>query len=144
MAFDELRFLSRIKAKPGAFFGEPSLTGLRDLLTGMEWGAKIVQKSAGLPENRLFPVFLSGFLPWYERRYKKDGYSTSCWGHMLYVSFGLEWRAFEFCFHCFEEYLTQELGLSLPPAEPWPEPWPEPKPEETNDTGEETACSAPS
>ena len=140
MAFDELRFLSRVKAMSGAFFGEPSLTGLRYMLTGMDWGAKTVQQSAELPENGLFPVFLGGFLPWYERRYKKDGYSTSCWSHMLYVSFGLERSAFEFCFSCFEEYLAQELGLSLPPAEPWPEP----RPEKTSATEEETACSTPS
>ena len=118
MAFDELQFLSNIRERPGMFFGEPSLIGLRDLLDGMEWGARIARENAGLPTERLFPIFLDGFLPWYERCCKKDQYSASCWSHMLYVSFSLDGKAFNLCFELFEKYLKQELGLSLPPAEP--------------------------
>ena len=112
VTFDELALLSKIKTKPGLYFGRPSLKSLRDMLGGMSYAFSV----CGQPDA-LF--YFSHFTKWYNAQLmEKDKNGYACWwNYILYISGGFDDQAFFNFFRAFEKYLMDVHKLTLPPSD---------------------------
>lgn len=110
--FDELRFLAEVKARPGMYFGRPSLQSLADQLWGMEYAFSYCTDESPIKYFWLFTK-------WYEKEVVKDqGTYASWYNHMMYHSGCRDDLAFEYFFHHFERYLRDVHNLCLPEPTP--------------------------
>lgn len=105
--YDELTLLAQRKARPGIYYGEPSLRALRDEMAGRELACSLCG------QGDLLKVYC-GFMEWYEQRYLPDtGDHAKWWNHLTYLAGGDDRAAFRLFFVRFEAYLA-EMGMALP------------------------------
>lgn len=111
MMFDELSFLNQRRGRPGIFWGEPSLSALRDEMAGLQCGFALMGR------NDQTPLF-DGFVRWYQaERLMDSGLHATWWNHLTYLSGGSDRAALTAFFSAFEAYLHEQHGLALPEAE---------------------------
>ncbi|MBQ7887056.1 MAG: hypothetical protein IJ313_09215 [Clostridia bacterium] len=110
--FNELVFFSKVKRRPGMFFGRKSLISLRDQLGGMIYAFSVCGNPDAL---KLFKGFVGYYNNWIFHT-DRNGYAC-WWNHLLYISGGMDEIAFDSFFRKFEAYLLEEHNLKLPETE---------------------------
>jgi len=109
MKFDELAFFARVKRRPGVFFGRKSLTGLRDMLGGMQFAF------AACGEKDVLRYFAEFVAKYNHCLMEKDSNGYSCWwNHLLYICGNNDELALDCFFNEFERFLNEKYGLKLP------------------------------
>jgi hypothetical protein len=107
-----LEILEKVKAKPGMYIGQASLTNLFMFLAGY----KTALREVGILPNEQEMEFHREFQPWIQKKFQLQ--TVNSWANIILLYSVDEKEAFSYFFRLLEEFLQRDKSLEVDKVKP--------------------------